>query len=130
MATQTKGKNKLTDMSIDPSTIKKGTSETEETSSGEVKRVKKARKEPYRYISHHRGHGKVSNYVCVKKGDEVKRVARATVEELFISNGWAYCPKSEWKKARGTEGASVTEETQVPSKKLKKQKKLKETSEA
>lgn len=95
-------KNKLNDMSIDPNKVKVKTSTQEVTQgdSKEPKKVKvvKARKDPKYYISHHKGHGKMSNWVCVKKGEEVLRVERATVEKEYIANGWAYCPKKEFKK--------------------------------
>ena len=96
MSTISKGKHRLNDMSIDPSTIKKSTVTETTTEGNKVVKVKKERKDPSRYPSHHRGHGKVSNWVCVKREGEVQRVARATVEKL-LAQGWNYCPRKEWK---------------------------------
>ncbi len=104
MSTESKGKHRLNDMSIDPSTIKK---KVEVSSEGnKVVKAKKERKDPSRYPSHHKGQGKVSNWVCVKKGDEVQKVARATVEKL-ITQGWNYCPRKEW-KAKVRDATRVT----------------------
>lgn len=90
-------KDKLTDMSIDPSTLK-GNKSVEVTDANGNKSFKKStRKAPFHYISHHKGHGDYRNSICVKKGNEVRKVARKGVEKLFIAEGWSYCPRKEWK---------------------------------
>jgi hypothetical protein len=73
-------KDKTTDMSINPADIKKSTTET--NAQGKKVKVKKERKDPIKYPSHHKGHGKVSNKVHMKRGTEVKRVTRIESESL------------------------------------------------
>jgi hypothetical protein len=120
MSTISKGKNRLNDMSIDPSTVKGKGEVTEVTEGGKkVLKVKKERKDPKYYPSHHKGHGKVSNSVCVKKGEEIRKVERVTVEKL-IEQGWNYCSKKEWK-------LKVRDATQVTVATPKKVKPIKET---
>jgi hypothetical protein len=126
MSTESKGKHRLTDMSIDPSTVKGKGEVTEVTQGGKkVLKVKKERKASIFYPSHHKGNHKVSNWVCVKKGDEVQKVARATVEKL-IAQGWNYCPRKEWKTkvrdATQVTVASYKKEDAAPSKKSKPRK--------
>lgn len=41
---------------------------------------------------------KSSNYVCVREGTEVKRVARREGDELVRSGKAVYVPRSVWKK--------------------------------
>jgi len=41
---------------------------------------------------------KSSNYVCVREGKEVKRVARSVGDELVRSGKAAYVPRSVWKE--------------------------------
>jgi hypothetical protein len=91
-------KDKLTDMSIDPSSIKgKKTEEVTDAKGNKSFKSLKVRKDPKHYISHHKGHGNQRNTVCVKKGDVVQKVARKGVEKLFIAEGWAFCPRNLWK---------------------------------
>lgn len=121
MSTESKGKHRVKDMSFKPEEVKVKSKEPEVAETGDKKAVvvtRKERKSPDRRPSHHRGHGKVSNWVCVKKGDEVLRVQRATVEAKYINAGWNYCPRKEWKASGATQVASVTSEK--PSKKSKK----------
>jgi hypothetical protein len=37
---------------------------------------------------------------CIKKHGEIKRVSDEKAEKLVNHNGWAYCPKHEWKEYR------------------------------
>jgi hypothetical protein len=89
-------------MSIDPSTLM-GKKEPEVASSDSKapKSLKalKEKKDPKKRISHHKGHGKQKATVCVKKGEEVQRVARKDAAKL-VDTGWAYCPRKEWRKVR------------------------------
>jgi hypothetical protein len=96
-------KPKLNDMSIDPSTLKgkkesEVTPEKEGAKDNKAPRLVKERKDPSRYISHHRGHGKQKATVCVAKGEEVQRVLRKDAEKL-VATGWAYCSRSKWRKS-------------------------------
>lgn len=124
-------KPKLNDMSIDPSTLKVKSSKETEVSSSDSKapkapRVLKEKKDPKHRPSHHKGHGKQKATVCVKRGDVVAKVDRATVEAKYISAGWNYCSRSVWRAYRDsiTTAPSVTSDTPVtsekPSKKSKK----------
>jgi len=40
----------------------------------------------------------MSNYVCVREGTEVKRVARSVGDELVRSGKAEYVPRSVWRK--------------------------------
>jgi hypothetical protein len=98
------GKNKLTDMSIDPTVVKVKTKEPEVTSSDSKApkvRTLKEKKEPHRRPSHHRGHGKQKATVCVSKGEEVQRVLRKDAEKL-VDTGWTYCSRTKWRKSLKT----------------------------
>ena len=95
-------KDKLTDMSIDPNTIKGGKGAEKEIEVTDAKGKKsfktvKVRKDPKCYISHHHGQGRTRNAVCVKKGEEILKVPRKGVETDYIAQGWSYCPRKEWK---------------------------------
>ena len=35
---------------------------------------------------------------CIKKGEQIKRVKDQEALEMVESEGWEYCPKSEWKE--------------------------------
>lgn len=61
-------------------------------------REKKTRKDPKFYISHHRGHGKMSGKVVVKKDGKLEYVARLVGDKMVLTEGWAYGKKAEWKK--------------------------------
>lgn len=39
----------------------------------------------------------MSNYVCVKSGETVKRIRRTEADRLVASGSWSYCPRKEWK---------------------------------
>jgi hypothetical protein len=52
----------------------------------------------------------MSNYVCVKSGETVKRVLRAEADKLVSSGGWNFCPRKEWKeKVRDANRAVIAE---------------------
>jgi hypothetical protein len=91
-------KDKITDMSINPDDIKKSATET--NVQGKKVKVKKERKDPTKYPSHHRGHCKVSTKVHMKRGTEVKRVNRSESESLK-SSGWEFAKKSEYRVFMG-----------------------------
>jgi hypothetical protein len=110
-------KDKTTDMSINPDDIKKSTAET--NAQGKKVKVKKERKDPIKYPSHHKGHGKVSNKVHMKRGTEVKRVNR-TESESHASKGWEFAKKSEYRAYLGGQlktAASEPEATKGTTKK-------------
>ena len=44
---------------------------------------------------------KSTNYKCVQKGSEVYRLPNNQVQDA-ISQGFSYCPRSEWKPTRET----------------------------
>ena len=46
---------------------------------------------------------KSSNYKCVKKGSEIYRLPNNQIQDA-ISQGFTYCPRSEWKQTRETNG--------------------------
>jgi hypothetical protein len=49
------------------------------------------------------------NYVCVKSGNDVKRILRVDADKLVSSGVWSYCPRSVWKeKVRGSEIVTKT----------------------
>jgi hypothetical protein len=121
-------KIKTVDMSIKPEDMKKSKEPEVTVATSDKKTAPVARKEkksPDRRPSHHRGHGKVDNWVCVNKGDEVLRVERKTVEAKYINQGWNYCPKSLWKQ-KVRDAGSAPQVTPAP----KKSKKPKATPEA
>ncbi len=91
-------RDKTTDMSINPDDIKKSTTET--NAQGKKVKIKRERKDPTKYISHHRGHGKRSNTVHMKRDAEVKRIHRRD-SESFLSNGWKFAKKSEYREFLG-----------------------------
>ncbi len=50
------------------------------------------------------------NYVCVKNGENVKRILRKEADKLVAAGGWNYCPRSEWKeKVRDGNRAVIAE---------------------
>ena len=52
----------------------------------------------------------MSNYVCVKSGETVKRVLREEADKLVLSGAWNYCPRKEWKeKVRDANRAVIAE---------------------
>lgn len=52
----------------------------------------------------------MSNYVCVKSGETVKRLRRTEADKLVSSGAWNYCPRKEWKeKVRDANRAVVAE---------------------
>lgn len=110
MSTESKGKHRLNDMSIDPSTIKVKPQATE-TAEGKKVKAKAPRKDPSRYPSHHRGHGKASNFVCVKRNGVVAKVERVTAETKYIAAGWQYCPRNEWRKYLASMTTASTPDT-------------------
>jgi hypothetical protein len=96
-------KDKLVDMSIDPTKIKVKQIEVAGDASSNSKKLASEQKSKKGFKgrpSHYKGHGKLSAKVCVKKGSEVQQVERKTVESLFIANGWSYCPKKEWRASK------------------------------
>jgi len=46
---------------------------------------------------------KSSNHKCVKKGSEVYRLPNNQIKDA-LSQGFTYCPRSEWKQTRETNG--------------------------
>lgn len=123
--------NKLQDMSIDPSKLKikqkeEVTPVASETKGKVTPSIRKEKRSPDKRPSHHRGHGKQDNWVCVTKGEEVLRVERKTVEAKYISQGWNYCSKTLWRQK--VRDVGVTPVAPAP-KKIKKPKVTEETSE-
>jgi len=53
---------------------------------------------------------------CIKKGDKVMRVPEHVAEER-VTQGWSYCPRSEWK---GGTKESINKPASVASDKPKK----------
>jgi hypothetical protein len=53
------------------------------------------------------GSGSLKNYVCISKGTEVKRVKRQVGDRLVAVEGWAYAPRSLWKKEVREKGLAV-----------------------
>jgi len=52
----------------------------------------------------------MSNYVCVKNGETIKRLLRNEADKLVLSGAWNYCPKHEWKdKVRDANRAVIAE---------------------
>lgn len=54
---------------------------------------------------------------CIKNGNEIRRVKDKIAINLVSkggSPGWAYCPKSEWKKIRGKINTIVDTSTESP----------------
>lgn len=52
----------------------------------------------------------MSNYVCVKNGDTVKRLRRTEADKLVSAGAWNYCPRKEWKeKVRDANRAVIAE---------------------
>ena len=52
----------------------------------------------------------MSNYICVKNGETVKRVLRKEADKLVATAGWSYCPKSLWReKVRDVNRAVIAE---------------------
>jgi hypothetical protein len=52
----------------------------------------------------------MSNYICVKNGETVKRIRRTEAEKLVSSGAWNYCPRKEWKeKVRDANRAVIAE---------------------
>lgn len=88
---------------IDATPVKKATSkevvETSQTHDSKPQLVKKEKRPAKHRPSHHRSHGKVSNKVVVKKGDEIEYVARKEAEKR-IEEGWSYGKKKEWKATK------------------------------
>lgn len=109
-------KTRIKDMSIDPASIKlpekyrveqnesSTTTEKPETGGFEtmVDRMnkKKPKKPPELRPSHHHGHGRISNWVCVKNisTSEVLRVRREDAEKKLLPTGkYQYTNKTEWR---------------------------------
>jgi hypothetical protein len=103
-------KDKTTDMSINPADIKKSTTET--NVQGKKVKVKKERKDPIKYQSHHKGHGKVSNKVHLKRETEVKRVNRSEVD-FHVSKGWEFAKKSEYRAYLGGQHKAAASEPEA-----------------
>lgn len=113
-------KTRIKDMSIDPNSVKlpdtykidihSSPSETStptttpdnggfETLVDRIQK-KKPKKAPLFRQSHHRGHGRISNWVCVKHllTNEVIRVRRKDAETTLIPSGkYQYTNKTEWR---------------------------------
>jgi len=71
---------------------------------------------------HRAGQGSVGNYVCIRKGDDIKRVKRKAGDTLVRVEGYSYCPRSVWKaEVRDKKGyvptPVVAEEQPKPKKK-------------
>ncbi len=64
---------------------------------------------------------KMSASVCVTNGKLTKRVKRNEAETLVGTNGWNYCPKSEWRKSTKTVNEDTPRKKRVNSKGKKKQ---------
>lgn len=139
-------KVRIKDMSIDPSSIKlpekyridKNTLENQSTSEKKdnggfetmVDRFnkKKPKKPPELRQSHHRGHGRISNWVCVKNTitSEVLRVRREDAEKKLIPTGkYQYTNKTEWRNFinKNTENAESTKRNNKTLKKANRKKK-------
>ncbi|MCS7317592.1 MAG: hypothetical protein NZZ41_04675 [Candidatus Dojkabacteria bacterium] len=61
---------------------------------------KKPKKAPQFRPSHHHGHGRISNWVCVQSttSSEVLKVLREDAEQKLIPTGkWRYCSKKVWR---------------------------------
>jgi hypothetical protein len=73
-----------------------------------------------------KGHGNRSNYLCVRKGSEVKRVNRHAADALVAKDGFTYCKRSEWKKevrdVKGYVATVVVQEVKEKKKKVKNDK--------
>ena len=86
---------------ISADAVKGAQSETQDVViKGKVAKVKKERKEPKHYISHHHGQGKTRNNVVVKKGTEVLKVERKLGDQMVAEQGWSYGKRSEWRAIR------------------------------
>jgi DNA modification methylase len=69
------------------------------------------------------GSGTLKNYVCIRKGADVKRLKRNVADAMVRNQGFSYCDRSVWKKeVRDVKGyvAPVAEVIEQPKKKAKK----------
>lgn len=69
------------------------------------------------------GSGSLKNYVCIRKGADVKRLKRAIADAMVKNEGYSYINRSVWKKeVRDIKGyvAEVVEVKEQPKKKAKK----------
>jgi hypothetical protein len=110
-------KNRINDMSINPDEQKVKSPEV--TKATKAQKVTTERKDPSRRPSHHKGHPRANRWVCVKKGDVVVKAERATVEAKYISAGWNYCPRKDWR-------AYIAANSTAPTPTSKKSKKVQE----
>jgi hypothetical protein len=69
---------------------------TDETSKKKKVRTQKVKSE--NRISHHRGHGKLSNHVHIKHGPKVRRVTRKEADTLVSDGVASYISKTTYKK--------------------------------
>lgn len=75
------------------------------------------------------GSGTLKNYVCITKGENVKRTSRILADTLVATEGWKYVPRSLWKKeVRDVKGylapIVVQKEVKKKEKKVKKETKV------
>lgn len=67
---------------------------------------------------------RVSSNVCVRKGDDIRKVKRDKAEEM-VRAGWSYCPRSAWKGTKnvekGVENTETKSENKINTSKKKKE---------
>lgn len=74
--------------------------EKKETTTSETKskKIRTQKVRPENRLSHHRGHGKMSNYVHIKHGPKVRRVTRKEADTLVSDGVASYISKTTYKK--------------------------------
>jgi hypothetical protein len=106
--------SRLKNMDASTDEVKSKSAATEPQVAGKATKVKKAVNKNRQ--SRHRGH-RTGGPVCVRKGETVQRVTRQEAVKL-VNAGWAYCPKSAWRKS--VRGETRTVQATVEEKPRKK----------
>jgi hypothetical protein len=98
MATKPKGVKAIAVEEVKVKTSSVDNAETHDSPKQPVQRTLKEKKPATHYISHHRGHGRTSTKVVVKKDGLFAYINRTHADRLVASNtGYSYGKKSEWK---------------------------------
>jgi hypothetical protein len=61
------------------------------------------------------------NLVCMAKGSDVKRVHRRNTDQM-LAHGWAFCPRSKWKKEVRDQKGYTAPVHEAPTQKKKEKK--------
>ena len=59
----------------------------------------------------------------IKKNKKIQRASDKDAEQMVKTEGWKYCPKSEWKNIRDTPPKRASVRISLPKKKVTKKKK-------